>query len=56
MAKELGLPLGEYLKSHTRRQHLVWLAFLAEEQTTPDLHDLYTMQVAAEVRRSYVKK
>lgn len=52
LARIFGKPLMETAASITYREFLLWRRFLQE----PSLTDLYLMQVACEVRRSYVRK
>jgi hypothetical protein len=44
------MPVGEYLRTHTRRQHRVFLAWLDLEWDRPSRTDQYLMQIAYEVR------
>lgn len=44
------MPVGEYLKAHTRRQHRAFLAWLDLRWDHPDAYCQYLMQVAYEVR------
>lgn len=48
------MTLDECMKKHTVRQYRVWLAWLSEQETIPDKHDLYLAQVALEVRRLFL--
>jgi hypothetical protein len=44
------MPVGEYLKAHTRRQHRAFVAWLDSQWDRPDLYCQYLMQIAYEVR------
>jgi hypothetical protein len=48
--------LGECLRRNTHREYLLWEALWAAEWDEPDRHDHYLMRVAAEVRRTLMKK
>lgn len=43
------MPVGEYMERTTHRQHLGWLAHLAEEMDRPSRSDWYAMQVAQRI-------
>lgn len=39
----------------TYRQYKAWMSWLDDQWNSPDRHDFYLMQIAAEVRRPNVK-
>lgn len=41
----------QYMRGHSHRQHLTWLAWLDLQWDQPDRSDYYLMQIAREVRR-----
>jgi len=45
------MSLDECIQSHTHRQYRIWLTFLQEQETQPDVVCYYLMQLTAEVRR-----
>lgn len=49
------MALGDYLKSHTHRQHLTWLAWLEMQWDLPDRHDNYLMRIGYEIRCAFAK-
>lgn len=40
------MPIGEYLRTHTRTQHRMLLAWLENRMNVPDRADWYSMQLA----------
>lgn len=46
MASALGLPVGDYLRRTTARQHRLWVAWLDEQQNVPSRADWYAIQAS----------
>jgi len=44
------------MQETTHREFLAWIEWLDEEDNRPSRTDNYLMQIAAEVRRSFVKR
>lgn len=49
------MPIEECMDRHTHRQFLAWIAWLESQWNKPDRHDHYTMQLAATVKRLFMK-
>ena len=49
------MPVTEYLRATSHRQHLAWLAWLEMQWNLPDRHDNYLMRIAYEIRCGNVK-
>lgn len=47
-------PIVEFRRSMSHREFLTRFHWMEEQLNEPDRHDHYAMQVAAEIRRSYV--
>jgi len=55
VASHLGIPVEELAERITHREFLNWLEFLDWDYDRSSKQDYYLAQIAAEVRRSYVK-
>lgn len=49
------MPLRECKKSHTHREFLAWMAWLAKGWEEPSRTEFYLIELLAEIRRSWVK-
>lgn len=49
------MPLRACMEAHTHREYLAWTVWLDEQWNVAEPVHYYLMQLAAEVRRSYVK-
>lgn len=56
MSKELGIPLTEYLRTTTHRQHQLWLEWLEQQWNKPDRTDHYLMQIAWAAFHAFASK
>jgi len=55
VASHLGIPVEELAERITHREFLNWLEFLDWDEKHHSKSDYYLAQIAAEVRRSFVK-
>ena len=50
------MPLSVCKREHTHREYLTWVVWLNEQWNVPTKDNLYSMQIAAEVRRVLSKQ